>query len=332
MGLAPNIQKKAKFKLKKCNCCGNTFGPESFTVTKSMFYPDGALPFCNSCIENYLVENDFNWDCVDKLCQMIDIPFVPAEFEKLHDMNGDRVFPKYAEVFLDSQYDSLGWGDYFEEFKRLKKANALEDELPEINEEKRKKQKARWGKNYDDDALDYLDQLYNGLMNTQNVNGALQVDQALKLCKISYEIDLRISEGVDFDKLLSSYDKLVKVAEFTPKNAKNINDFDTAGEIIKWMEKKGFKNSFYDEQSRDIVDETIQNIQNFNQRLYINESGIGDEINHRIDQLKSAKELENYYDTNKTYDLDNYDNDGFNSLFREEDDFKVDLEKDDLNE
>ena len=169
-------------------------------------------------------------------------------------------------------------------------------------------------------------------MNTQNVNGALQVDQALKLCKISYEIDLRIGEGVDFDKLLSSYDKLVKVAEFTPKNAKNINDFDTAGEIIKWMEKKGFKNSFYDEQSRDIVDETIQNIQNFNQRLYINESGIGDEINHRIDQLKSAKELENYYDTNKTYDLDNYDNDGFNSLFREEDDFKVDLEKDDVDE
>ena len=49
---------------------------------------------------------------------------------------------------------------------------------------------------------------------------------------MSYEIDRRIEEGSDFDKLLSSYDKLVKAAEFTPKNVKNINDFDTFGEAM----------------------------------------------------------------------------------------------------
>ena len=68
---------------------------------------------------------------------------------------------------------------------------------------------------------------------TQNVSGALQMDQALKVCKISLELDSRIREGVDFDKMLASYEKLVKAAEFTPKNVKNAGDFDSIGELVK---------------------------------------------------------------------------------------------------
>lgn len=326
MGLAPVINKERKFRLKTCSCCGQSFGPESFSPTKSFFYPDGALPFCNSCIEDMLSKSDFDWGLIDKLCQYADIPFVPREWERLREMLGDHVFPKYAEIFLDSTYDNLGWGDYYQEFKALKQAGAIDDELPALNEEKRKKQRERWGANYDDEALNYLDNLFNGLMSTQNVNGALQIDQALKICKISFEIDQRISEGGDFDKLLASYDKLVKTAEFTPKNVKNINDFDTTGELVKWMEKKGWRNTFYDDVTRDIVDETIKNFQNFNQRLYINESGIGDEITRRIEALKSAREMENYYDTNKSHDLDAYDNEGYAELFKEDEEFKISLE------
>ena len=74
------------------------------------------------------------------------------------------------------------------------------------------------------------------------------------------ELDSRIREGVDFDKLLGSYDKLVKVAEFTPKNAKNANDFDSVGELVHWLEKRGWKNKFYDDVTRDVIDETIKNI------------------------------------------------------------------------
>ena len=157
-------------------------------------------------------------------------------------------------------------------------------------------------------------------MTTQNVNGALQVDQAIKICKMSYEIDNRIREGADFDKLLASYDKLVKAAEFTPKNVKNINDFDSVGELIKWLEKRGWKNTFYDGVTRDIVDETIKNFQNFNQRLYTNESGIGEQITERINALKQAKaiEEESYYGTNKSYDLDSYDDEGYSRLVKDE--------------
>lgn len=320
MGLQPNIARRRNFALKQCNRCGGTLSSDAFAPTKSIFYPDGSLPICNSCIESYLIDVDFNWSEINKLCQYADIPFVPKEWNRLYEMNGDKTFPIYANVFADSEYEDLGWDEYFQAFKQLKASGELDDELPGIADQKRRKLQERWGANYDDEALRYLENLYNGLMTTQNVNGALQVDQALKICKMSYEIDCRIREGADFDKILASYDKLVKTAEFTPKNVKNINDFDSVGELIKWLEKRGWKNSFYDDVTRDIVDETMKNIQNFNQRLYTNESGIGDEITRRINALKEVQQVEqeSYYGTNAEYDLDNYDNDGYSQLVKEE--------------
>ena len=320
MGLQPDIARRRSFALKTCNRCQAPQTPESFAPTKSIFYADGALPVCNSCIESYLEDVEFDWGEVNKLCQYADIPFVPKEWERMRELNGSNAFPKYAEVFAQSEYEDLGWSEYFEAFRALKASGELDDELPGIADKKRQQLQERWGANYDDEALRYLENLYNGLMTTQNVNGALQVDQALKICKMSYEIDCRIREGADFDKLLSSYDKLVKAAEFTPKNVKNINDFDSVGELIKWLEKRGWHNTFYDDVSRDIVDETMQNFQAFNQRLYTNESGIGEQITERLNNLKNVAliEQESYYGTNAEYDLDNYENEGYSQLVLEE--------------
>lgn len=320
MGLQPNIARKRGFALKQCERCGNPFPPSNFAPTKSIFYKDGCLPICNDCIESYLIDVDFNWREINKLCQYADIPWVPREWERLFEMNGDKTFPIYAGVFAESEYEDLGWDDYYQSFKALKQANEMESELPGLREQKLRKLRERWGANYDEEALNYLENLYSGLMTTQNVNGALQVDQALKICKMSYEIDCRIRAGQDFDKILTSYDKLVKTAEFTPKNVKNINDFDSVGELIKWLEKKGWHNTFYDNVTRDVVDETMKNIQSFNQRLYINESGIGEQISERINNLKTVQQVEqeSYYGTNAEYDLDNYENDGYSRLVLDE--------------
>lgn len=324
--MKPNIPKQRKpFILKTCSRCNGSFGPDAFSETKSFFYKDGYLPICNSCIEEYLVENNFDWETVDKVCQYADIPFVPSEFERLHEMNGDKVFPVYAKVFLSSDYNGLDWGVYFRRFKELKEAGLIDDELPVIKEKKLSQLKEKWGANYDEEELHYLEGLYDGMLQTQNVNGALQDDQAKKLCKISLEIDSRIREGSDFDKILSSYDKLVKVAEFTPKNVKNATDFDSVGEVFRWLEKRGWVNKFYDGVTQDVVDETMKNIMNFNQRLYVNESGITEEIERRLSALKNAQELENYYNTDKEYDLDEYDNAGYDELMKDED-FQVELD------
>lgn len=331
MGLQPNIKKKKSFTLKSCCKCGQMFGEEGFAPTKSLFFPDGVITICNDCVDRDLAAHDWDWDYIDKMCQMADIPFIPKEWERLRKMNDKEVFYRYATIFLASEYEGIGWSDYYKAFKELKEAGTIEEELPEIAEKRERELKEKWGANYDKEALQYLEGLFHGLMTTQNVNGALQIDQAKKICKMSYEVDRRIEEGSDFDKLLASYDKLVKAAEFTPKNVKNINDFDTFGEAIKWLEKKGWRNTFYDGVTRDIVDESMKNFQNFNQRLYTNESSIGEEITRRLDALKHTAEIENesYYGTDKKYDLDAFEQEGYDVVFEGEDeDFKAKVEDD----
>lgn len=325
--LTPTINKpQFSYSFKTCAKCGTALGPTGFVKVRSWLYPDGTSNICSHCIDSFLEENDWDWKEVDKLCQSFNIPFIPSQFEQVKALNQYDVFQKYADIFGSSEYEGINWSDYFKHFKELRLQGRIEDELPKLSEEKRKELKDKWGHNYDDDALDYLESLYNGLLSTQNVNGILQGDQGLKLCKISYEIDQRIASGEDFDKLLTSYDKIVKMAEFTPKNVKNLNDFDTCGELVRWLEKKGWRNKFYDDVSRDIVDETIKNIQAFNQRLYINESGIGEEITNRIENLKSVQQMENSYDLSAEFDIDKFENTAYEDLMEKEE-FKADIDE-----
>jgi hypothetical protein len=148
------------------------------------------------------------------------------------------------------------------------------------------------------------------------------------MCKISIAIDSKIRSGEDFDKLLKSYKEIVILGGFTPKNLKNVSDFESVGELAKWLESRGWVNQYYDGVSKDIVDETMKNIQSANQRLYINESSIGEEITSRIESLKHIEEQEKYYqtDTTNSVDLDKYENEGYTKLMEEEEDFQVDLD------
>ena len=321
------IQGRERFVTKVCDKCLETKPTVRFAPTKSLFYPDGMSPICFDCLEQMIRNKGYDWAIVDKICQFLDIPFIPKEWQKINEKNRVNPFTVYTQLFSEDSYENLDWETYYKEFKTLEEAKMIEEELPGFYEQKIKELQKKWGPNYDEDELRYLENLYKGVLNTQSVNGDLQIDQAKKLCKISLEIEGRIRAGQDFDKLLKSYESLVKIAEFTPKNAKNANDFDSVGELFRWLEKRGWKNQYYDGVKRDVVDETIHNIQAYNQRLYTNESGIGDEITDRIKALQSAAALEESQSDFGTDavcdDIDAYENAGYESLMKEE--FNADL-------
>ena len=327
MAIIPKIPQK-QFLTKKCDCCGASLRIDDFAKTHSPFYLDGYLPICNGCINNILAGEDYSWDIIDRVCQYAGIPFIVKEWTRLEELNGrEKTWAVYSKVFAQDIYRNFGWSDYNKQYEALRAAGMVEDEIPLINEAHLNELRRKWGSNYDEEALNYLEDLYKGLLLTQNVNGALQIDQAQKICKLSYEIDSRIRAGdKDVDKFLASYDKLVKTAEFTPKNTKNAVDFDSFAEVGHWLEKRGRMNKFYDGATRDVIDETIKNIENYNQRLYINEGGIGDAITERIKSLnaKNSKENESIYGLQDNYNLDEYDNEGYN--FEVNDDFLAEEE------
>ena len=324
MPIEPKIPKQNTFFTKKCNRCGVILPSDDYTKTRSVFYPDGYLPICNGCINDYLREGSYSWDTIDSVCRWADIPFIVKEWTRLAELNTpEKTWPVYAKVFAADCYQGIGWADYYKQYQRLRELGLIENEVPLVDQQRYAGLRAKWGGNYSNEDLDYLEDLYKGLQTTQNINGALQDDQARKICKLSLEIDSRIRAGdKDVDKFLSSYDKLVKTAEFTPKNTKNAIDFDSFAEVGLWLEKRGRQNKFYDQVTRDVVDETLKNVENYNQRLYINEGGIGEEITDRLNTLKSANSMEeNLFDIAPEQDLEEYDNAGYAA-----EEFKVEVE------
>ena len=170
----------------------------------------------------------------------------------------------------------------------------------------------KWGEEYSDADIFYMEDLYQGIFQTQNINGKLQADDAIKLCKISLLLNQKIRDGEDFDKVLKAYDTLRKSADFTPKNVKNACDFDSVGEVFAYCEKKGWENAFYDNVPRDTVDLVMKDTQSWIRNLYKNESGIAEDVDRRIQALKTADDMENTILAVSDDGLDEFDNEGYN--------------------
>ena len=108
-----------------------------------------------------------------------------------------------------------------------------------------------------------------------------------------------------------------KVVPEGTKNVKEANEFDSFGEVFAYLEKKGWKNPYYNGAVKDEVDNTEKNIKNWLRYLYVNESG----VEERIQNLKIAAELED----------ENFDEDDVRRYMRKEnmedddDDFQVEL-------
>ena len=149
-------------------------------------YPTGYVGICVDCLGDMLEESDFSWETMDKICQYLDIPFEIDRFLELKKTNSAADLLKaYNLIYFSEEYEGIDWKSYEEAYKELEATGALDEVVPGLSDEKRRQLQEKWGYNYDEEALTYLENLYDGLLLTQNINGALQGDQAIKICKIS---------------------------------------------------------------------------------------------------------------------------------------------------
>lgn len=309
--------------LKKCTKCGEEKTPANFIGVNSPLH-NGSLPICRQCLAKMIQDapRDENWNFVDKLCQWADVPFVPEQWAKIYEGNSKDAFGMYVSIFRNKPYDTLDWQMYNNVYLQIQEEDRVEDALPEMKEYQMEKRRQKWGHNYDDEELEYLENLHQGLLNSQNIVGALNEDQALKLCKISLIIEQKIRAGTDFSKDLKAYDDLSKLANITPKAVKDANEFNSVGEIFAWLEKKGWVNKYYDGAVRDEVDFTIKDIKYWLRYLYVQETGISEEIEQRIQNLKDAAALSNSTFDEKEF-RDYMENSGNFDGFDEEEEFEV---------
>ena len=306
---------------KICYKCKNEKTTSHYIAVNSQLF-NGSLPICRECLSKIIAAAPMEerWNTVDKICQWADVPFIPGEWEKIYQSNGKDALGVYIAIFRNEEYKNLDWEMYNKVYLELLEENRVEDAIPELREKQIKDWHRKWGMDYDEQQLEYLENIHQGLLNSQNVVGALNEDQALKLCKISLIIEEKIRAGLDFSKELKSYDSLATLSNLTPKNVKDANEFDSFGEVYAYLEKTGWVNKYYDGAIRDEVDNTEKNIKNWIRYLYVNETGIAEEIEQRINNLKVAAELEGeVFDENEFRDYMN------NETQDIKEDFKIDI-------
>ncbi len=175
--------------------------------------------------------------------------------------------------------------DYFAEI-----SGGQDDFVDDLTEEDKTYLRLKWGKTYKPEEWIRLEQLYEEMMASYDIQGAGHIDTLKLVCKTSLKanqlIDIGDIEG--FQKMSKVYDSLMKSGKFTAaQNKAESGEFvDSIGELIEMCEKEGYIERYYIESPKDRVDLTIADMQRYTRTL------IEEETNLPIMVEKALREIE----------------------------------------
>ena len=181
--------------------------------------------------------------------------------------------------------------DYFAE-----QAGGADDFVDDLTEEDRTYLRLKWGKTYKPEEWIRLEQLYEEMMRSYDVQGAGHIDTLKLVCKTSLKanqlIDIGDIEG--FQKMSKVYDSLMNSGKFTAaQNKAESGEFvDSIGELVALCEKEGFIPRYYIDEPNDKVDRTLQDLQNYTRDLINEETNLSSMIEHALREIEKDKENE----------------------------------------
>lgn len=195
--------------------------------------------------------------------------------------------------FVEPAYVASEPEDYF-----AIQSGGEDDFIDDLTDEDRTYLRLKWGKAYKPEEWVRLEQLYEEMMSSYDVQGAGHIDTLKLLCKTSLKanqlIDMGDVEG--FQKMSKVYDSLMKSGNFTAAQNKADNGefVDSVGELIELCEKQGYIERFYIEQPNDKVDFTIQDMQRYTRTLIEEETNLSNMVELALKQIqKEDEEAEN---------------------------------------
>jgi hypothetical protein len=223
--------------------------------------------------------------------------------------------PIYKEE--DNPFLASGNDDYFAE------QSGGDDFIDDLTEEDRTYLRLKWGKTYKPEEWIRLEQLYEEMMSSYDVQGAGHIDTLKLVCKTSLKanqlIDIGDIEG--FQKMSKVYDSLMKSGKFTAaQNKAESGEFiDSIGELVALCEKEGFIPRYYIDEPNDKVDRTLQDLQSYTRDLINEETNLSSMIEHALREIEKDKENEAKLESDDGSD----DEDAFEAALFEEDAEKV---------
>lgn len=189
--------------------------------------------------------------------------------------------PIYVE---ENPFLAKGNEDYFEEIN-----GGQDDFVDDLTEEDKTYLRLKWGKTYKPEEWIKLEQLYEEMMASYDIQGAGHIDTLKLICKTSLKanqlIDIGDIEG--FQKMSKVYDSLMKSGKFTAaQNKAESGDFvDSVGELIEMCEKEGYIERYYVDSPKDRVDLTIADMQRYTRTLIEEETNLPNMVEKALREI-----------------------------------------------
>ena len=192
-------------------------------------------------------------------------------------------------IYEESTINPFEQEDYFDRDI----GNDFNDDL---TDEDRTYLRLKWGKTYKPEEWIRLEQLYNEMMDSYDIQSAGHIDTLKLVCKTSLKanqlIDIGDVEG--FQKMSKVYDSLMKSGKFTAQqNKAESGEFvDSISELVEICEKQGFIPRYYTDIPNDKVDETLADLKFYTRTLVTEEMNLGNLIENAIKEMakEEAKE------------------------------------------
>lgn len=209
------------------------------------------------------------------------------------------------EGFKEPVYEEPVVEDYF-----AQQAGGDDMEI-DLTDEDRTYLRLKWGKAYKPEEWVKLEQLYEEMMSSYDVQGAGHIDTLKLVCKTSLKanqlIDMGDIEG--FQKMSKVYDSLMKSGKFTAaQNKAESGEFvDAIGQLVEICEKEGFIPRYYVDKPNDRVDETLADMKSYTKTLVYEELNLGNLIEQSIKTMMSEENKDEDEDVEEELSLEEID-------------------------
>lgn len=226
----------------------------------------------------------------DEIQEQLSIDRTPPKPKELEDVQAPVGTPEYEDPEEDDDF-----GD-------------------QLTEEDKLILRLKWGRGYSWEERVRMEQLYNDMMSSYDIQGAGHKDTLIMVCKASLKANQLIDAGdIDgFQKMQKAYDSLMKSGKFTAaQNKGESGEFvDSIGELVALCEREGFIPRYYTEGPQDKVDRTLQDLQQYTHTLVTEEMNLGNMIEASLREIVKDREREaniDVEDSDEDEDLFNYE-------------------------
>ena len=173
-----------------------------------------------------------------------------------------------------------------------------EEEVEELDltDEDKTYLRLKWGKAYKPEEWVKLEQLYDEMMQSYDIQSAGHIDTLKLVCKTSLKCNQLIDFGdvEGFQKMSRVYDQLMKSGKFTAaQNKADSGEFvDSISALVEICEKDGFIPRYYTDQPNDRVDETLLDLKEYTHSLVTEEMNLGNLIENAVKEMAQQESKE----------------------------------------